>query len=239
MIIAIDSGNTVSKVGVFRNGSIVKTYEKRTYGELIQLVKDLNPDRIIVSTVKIPVEKFIRDIPAARLFLYNHNTPLPIRVQYATPSTLGLDRIALSAGAWNEFPGRNLLIISAGTCITYDFINDQGEYLGGSISPGLHMRLKSLHHYTANLPLIDLVENAPLIGTSTESSILSGVIHGTLTEISGFIHQYQEKFKDIQVIFSGGDVKFFESKLKDHIFAIPNLVLKGIYSIFSYNENPA
>jgi type III pantothenate kinase len=238
MIIAIDSGNTASKVGVFEHGNLVNTFEKTSYQDLIRLVLDLNPARIIISTVKIPRSDFIRDLPAERLFLCDQNTPLPIRILYNTPSTLGIDRIALSVGGWNEFPDRNILIISAGTCITYDFVNSKGEYLGGGISPGIHMRLRSLHQFTANLPLVKFTENPPAIGNSTENSILSGVVHGTLAEISGFIQMYRHNFGDIRVIFSGGDVKFFESKLKDSIFAIPNLVLKGIYSIFSYNDKP-
>jgi type III pantothenate kinase len=236
MIIAIDSGNTSSKVGVFRNGAIVTTYEKTSYPELIKLVLDLDPVHIIVGSVNIPLSDFSRDLPASKLFLFDHLTPLPIRILYKTPETLGLDRIAISVGAWTEFPNRNILIIDVGTCITYDFVNEKGEYLGGGISPGLQLRLNSLHDYTANLPLVDLKENPHLIGDSTEDSILSGVVHGTLAEIMGIIDRYEEKFKDILVIFSGGNVKFFESRLKGHIFALPNLVLMGLYSIFSYNE---
>jgi type III pantothenate kinase len=236
MIVAIDSGNTFSKVGVFRNGAIENTYEKSSYDDLIKLVMDLNPDHIIISSVNIPLADFSRDLPASKLFLFDHLTPIPIRNSYKTPNTLGLDRIAVSVGAWTEFPGRNILIIDAGTCITYDFVNEGGEYLGGGISPGLQMRLNALHDYTTNLPMVDLKENPSLIGNSTQDSILSGVVHGTLAEITGIIDLYEKKFKDIQVIFSGGNVKFFESKLKGRIFALPNLVLKGLYSIFSYNE---
>ncbi len=236
MIIAIDSGNSSSKVGVFKNGAIDQIYEKTSYPELIQLVWNLDPVHIIVSTVNIPSSDFSRDLPASKLFLFDHNTPIPLRNSYKTPSTLGLDRIALSVGAWTEFTNRNLLIIDAGTCITYDFVTENGEYLGGGISPGLQLRLNSLHNSTANLPLVALKDNPPLIGTSTEDSILSGIVHGTLAEVSGIIDRYQSKFKDIHVIFSGGDVKFFESRLKGRIFALPYLVLKGLYSIFSYNE---
>jgi len=236
MIVAIDSGNTSSYVGVFRHGAIEKTYEKTSYLELIELVLELDPAHIIVGSVNIPLSDFSRDLPVSKLFLLDHHTPLPFRNLYETPATLGLDRMALSAGAWAEFPNRNILVIDAGSCITYDFVNEKGEYLGGGISPGLQLRLNSLHDYTANLPLVDLKENPPLIGSSTEDSILSGIVHGTLAEITGIIDLYKKEFKDIQVIFSGGNVKFFESKLKDRIFALPNLVLKGLYSIFSYNE---
>jgi type III pantothenate kinase len=236
MILAIDSGNTSSKIGVFQNGILKDTYEFRSYPDIIQLVTKLNPDRILICSVNYPMKDFTRDLPVSKLFLLDHHTSLPIRILYTTPSTLGLDRLALSAGAWTEFPEKNLLIIDAGTCITYDFVNKNGEYLGGGISPGIQMRLESLNHYTKNLPLANFTENPQLIGDSTENSIQSGVIYGTLAEIGGIIHKYQEKFRQIKVIFSGGNVKFFESKLKGRIFAIPNLVLRGLFSIFSYNE---
>lgn len=236
MIIAIDSGNSSSKVGVFKQGTIEKTFEIKSYPELVRWVLDKDPERIIVGSVRIPLSDFSRDLPASKLFLVNHLTPIPLGNLYQTPLTLGVDRIALSVGAWTEYPGRNLLIIDAGTCITYDFVSERGEYLGGGISPGLQLRLQALHDYTANLPLVALTENPPLIATTTEDAILSGVVHGTLAEIKGIIHDYADEFKDIQVIFSGGHVKFFESRLKDRIFALPNLVLKGLYSIFLYNE---
>lgn len=236
MIIAIDCGNTTSKVGVFRDGAIEKTLEIKSYPELIRWVLDMNPDHIIVGSVKIPLSDFSRDLPPSKLFLFDHMTPIPLYNLYKSPLTLGLDRLALSVGAWTEFPRRNLLIIDAGTCITYDFISERGEYLGGGISPGLQLRLNALHDYTANLPLVELYEDPPLIANNTEDAILSGVIHGTLAEIRGIIQDYANEIKDIQVIFSGGHVKFFESRLKDRIFALPNLVLKGLYSIFLYNE---
>ena len=238
MIVAIDSGNTSSKVGVFEHGTLVNTYEKRAYSDLIRMVTGLNPSKILISTVKIPEERFRQDLPSGNLFIYNHLTPMPIRIRYATPATLGSDRIALAAGAWNEFPGKNILVISAGTCITYDLVNRDGEYLGGGISPGLRMRLRSLHHFTANLPAVEPEKCSRLFGDSTESSILSGTVQGIHLEMAGFIDLYQANFPDIRVIFSGGDVNFFESKLKGRIFAIPNLVLKGIYTIYSYHEKP-
>jgi len=236
MIIAIDSGNTSSKVGVFKQGTIEKTSEIKSYPELIRWVLEMDPERIIVGSVKIPLSDFSRDLPASKLFLVNHQTPIPLENFYKTPHTLGVDRIALSVGAWTEYPGRNLLIIDAGTCITYDFVTEKGEYLGGGISPGLQLRLQALHDYTAHLPLVELSGDPPLIATNTEDAIRSGVVHGTLAEIKGIIHDYAIEFKDIQVIFSGGHVKFFESRLKDRIFALPNLVLMGLYSIFLYNE---
>lgn len=238
MIIAIDSGNTASKVGVFEHANLVAIHEKTSYDDLIGLVRKLDPARIIICSVKIPVSDFIRDLPADKLFLFDHQTAFPVRILYRTPQTLGLDRIALAVGAWTEFPGRNILVIGTGTCITYDFINSRGEYLGGGISPGIHMRLRSLHQFTANLPLVEFSADPPVIGDSSKNSILSGVVHGTLEEISGFIRYYRNNFKDLNVILSGGDVKFFESKLKDSIFAIPNLVLKGLYSLYTYNEKP-
>jgi len=239
MIIAIDSGNTSSKIGVFKEGKLVNIFEKRSYESLIQQAKILDPDQIIIATVNYPLQELIKDLSSYKIFSVTNKTLIPIKIKYNTPETLGIDRIALSVGAWNEFPNRNILIIDSGTCITYDFVNSKGYFLGGGISPGMDIKLKSLHQYTANLPLVKLTENPELIGDSTENSILSGVVHGTYAEISGIIKLFTDKFTDIIVVFSGGNVKFFETKLKDRIFAIPNLVLRGLYSIFLYNDRKA
>jgi type III pantothenate kinase len=151
--------------------------------------------------------------------------------------TRGGDRIALAAGALEKFGKRNTLIIGTGTCITYDFLNEKGHYLGGGISPGIDIRFRSLHQFTQNLPLVKFGADTELIGDTTENSIRSGVVYGIISEINGIISSYREKYPDLHVVLSGGNVKFFESTLKDRIFAIPNLVLLGLYSIFLYNES--
>ena len=164
-------------------------------------------------------------------------TPTPFKNLYQTPSTLGKDRIAAVAGAFSLYPNRNVLVIDAGTCITYDFLTDKGEYLGGGISPGIRMRFKAMHTFTGKLPLIEPDEYDGLIGRSTRESMLSGVYNGVISELNGLISLYQEQFGDIMVIITGGDHEFLHNKLKISIFAAPDLVLLGLNEIFDYNDH--
>lgn len=168
----------------------------------------------------------------------NSQTPLPIKNLYQTPETLGSDRIAGAAGAYALFPNRNILIVDAGTAIKYDFINLRGEYLGGSIAPGLDLKFKALHHFTGKLPLLEKNHQFEMSGSSTTHAIISGVMYGTLLEIQGFIDGYQKQNGEIQVIITGGDHSYFADRLKGTIFAEPNLVLKGLYEILKYNVHP-
>jgi type III pantothenate kinase len=169
------------------------------------------------------------------VFMLDHKLPLPIKNNYGTPETLGVDRIAAVCGAQQIFPFQNCLVIDAGTCVTFDIIDKDGVYYGGAISPGMHMRFKAVHTFTARLPLISPVPEAKLIGDSTETSIQSGVINGMAAEMVGIIQRYQVKFNDLRVILCGGDTLFFENKLKASIFASPELVLVGLNSILIYN----
>jgi len=165
----------------------------------------------------------------------NNSTSLPINNLYKTIQTLGKDRIAAVTGGANLFPNNDLLIIDAGTCITFDFINANKDYLGGAISPGINLRFKALHNFTGNLPLIDPKADVNLIGDSTESSILSGVINGVREEVDGIIGRYKSSYPNMKVIFTGGDVKYFDKYVKNNIFAVENLVLKGLKAILNYN----
>ena len=146
-----------------------------------------------------------------------------------------MDRIASACGAFQLFPRENTLSIDAGTCITYEFTDADGNYRGGGISPGLNMRFKAVHTFTAKLPLISAKQNAPLVGNTTETSIQSGVINGLIAEIDGIIDRYQREFGAVRVILCGGDTRFFENQLKASIFASPELVLIGLNSILNYN----
>jgi type III pantothenate kinase len=162
---------------------------------------------------------------------------MPLKILYKTPATLGVDRLAAACGARALFPLQHCLTIDAGTCVTFDFIDMDGNYYGGAISPGMNMRFQALHTFTARLPLVSPAGEANLIGDSTESSIRSGVINGLAAEIDGIIHQYQLKFEGLRAILCGGDALFFENKLKASIFASPELVLVGLNSILIYNVN--
>ena len=167
----------------------------------------------------------------------DHETSLPITSQYATPHTLGVDRIASVAGANFLYPGKNCLVIDLGTCITYDLIDQSGVHHGGGISPGLEMRLKAMHKFTSKLPLISMKGKPDLIGKTTKECMQSGALNGTIAELEGIIWRYRQLFKDLVIIFCGGGAIFFESKIKDDIFALPNLVLTGLNHILRFNLN--
>jgi type III pantothenate kinase len=156
--------------------------------------------------------------------------------KYDSPETLGKDRLAAAVAGNHLFPNQNVLVIDAGTCIKYDFINAQAEYLGGAISPGLQMRFNALHIFTEKLPLIELTVFKTLIGKNTTDSLLSGVINGTLSEIDGIIDQYREIYPEIQIVLSGGDAEYLVGKLKKGIFAVSNIVLQGLKIILDYND---
>jgi type III pantothenate kinase len=167
----------------------------------------------------------------------HHQLPLPIRLNYATPHTLGMDRIAAVAGASAHFEKRDLLVIDAGTCITYDFLNKDLIYSGGAISPGIRMRFKALHTFTGQLPFINWKngDHAEMTGDSTETSIVSGVVNGAISEVTGFIDHYRSHYDNLQVVMTGGDLETFDKALKNRIFADPNLVLLGLNKILRYN----
>jgi len=236
LVLIIDSGNTFTKLGLFNNGKLNKIYQNESIGEIIQTVNRVKPVKVVIGSVNFSIENLRKGITEVPIYSIDAETPLPFKLDYKTPATLGIDRKAVIAYAWEQNPNNNILVIDAGTCITYDFIRKDGIYLGGGISPGLEMKFKALHAYTANLPEVSFEENTPVIGDSTKSSILSGVVNGTIAEINGIIEQYEEKFRDLTIFMSGGASIFFESKIKRSIFAIPNMVLLGLLSIYEYNN---
>ena len=240
MNLVIDIGNTKVKVAVFELDTIITA----VVCEEINLVKELKRisnqyafKRSIVSSVKDINEEYLEELQKLPfLITLNTDTPLPFKNLYATPSTLGNDRIALAAAAVCIHPFKNTLVIDAGTCITYDFINAKNEYLGGAISPGIAMRYKSLHQYTGNLPLLSKNEEFNIIGTSTKSSIHSGIINGISCEIKGVIAQYKQDFGDLTIVLTGGDTKFLSKQLKNSIFAHQNFLLSGLNKILTFNN---
>ena len=165
----------------------------------------------------------------------NHESELPFENGYATPTTLGVDRIALAAASVYKFSDKNVLVIDAGTCITYDFIDKKRVYYGGAIAPGIEMRYKSLYTFTDKLPLLDVTYPKQLIGDSTEESMHSGIVNGVLMEIEGAIERYKEKNEELTVVLTGGDTNFLAKRLKNSIFANPNFLLEGLNNILNYN----
>ena len=159
---------------------------------------------------------------------------MPFSIDYATPHTLGVDRLALAAGGLS-IHSDDLLIIDIGTCITYDLVENGKVYKGGAISPGAKLRAKSMHNFTHKLPLVEAMTACDLVGNSTEKSIMSGLVFGIVFEIEGFITKIRDDFPEIKVILSGGDAEFFETKINQSIFVVPNLALLGLNKILQEN----
>ena len=242
MNLIIDIGNTFVKFAVFQLDKIEYkfVFELEDFEKEFQQILKTYPeiDKSIISSVGALKETTINMVKnRLKTVELNHNTSLPFSNLYETPKTLGVDRIALVCASVAQFPDNNVLIIDAGTCMTFDFINKNNQYLGGAISPGIRMRYKSLNNLTANLPLLDTQLPNSIIGNSTANAIHSGVVNGVLNEINGIVNQYQEKYSDLTVILTGGDAKFLSKQLKNGIFANYNFLLEGLNFILEFNSN--
>ena len=239
MNLVIDIGNSLQKIAVFNNDEMVFHQSFPVVSEeILTSVLAQFPVRFSmlssVAGVDVQVIDFLN--VNTRVVHFSHQAKLPVTILYKSAETLGLDRIANAVGAATQFPNRNVLSIQAGTCLVFDFVNENGEYLGGSISPGINMRLEALHEKTKNLPLLR-VEDTPysFLGATSEESILGGVVNGICYEIDGFIEDYKTNFENIMVLITGGDALFLQKLIKNTIFAAPNLVLKGLNEIIKYN----
>lgn len=236
--LVIDFGNTLAKVAVFEHGRIVElsTTESINISQIATLKEKFRINHCIVSSVTTIVSEIKSFLKQNFSFTeLDHLTKVPIKNLYETPETLGKDRLAAVVGVFVIFPATHCLVIDAGTCITFDFLDNQGNYHGGAISPGINLRFKSLHTFTSRLPLINSKNFGGIIGKTTEESILSGVLNGTVAELNCTIQRYEEIYPGIQIVLTGGDMNFFERKLKSNIFAAPNLVLTGLNEILNFN----
>ena len=236
MNLVIDNGNTRIKVAIFSGSKLHEKFMFATSQELKTFLGGKTFDHCIVSSVSQSSDEVLSWISTSgKKLSLTANLPVPIKILYATPQSLGVDRIAAVCGAVELFPNQNCIVIDAGTCINYEFVDAQANYHGGAISPGIQMRFDALHKFTARLPLIKEIEKTDLVGNSTESCMKSGVSNGVLAEVNGIIEQYLQKFPNLVVILCGGDAPFFETNLKHTIFATPNLVLLGLNSILQHN----
>ena len=223
MNLIIDIGNTVAKCVVFDGNDVAEHQlaDNRTLDGLVQLAVRTRPQRAILSSV-VPLNSDMRRRLAllpCPLTELTHATPVPIRNGYRTPQTLGSDRLAAVVGAASLKPGKDLLVVDAGTCITYDLIDATGLYHGGNIAPGLHMRLAAMHHYTGKLPLVGAEGETPLTGYDTQTAIRSGVLRGMKYEIEGYIHSMRRKFPELVIFLTGGDKIKFDVRVKNIIMA--------------------
>lgn len=238
MNICIDIGNTSAKAGIFEGENLVELVQNLSDRGIIKFLKQRNPEHIMISSVRKGIGRILgQAVDIAHTMQFDHTTPVPFTNAYHTPQTLGLDRIAAVAGAGFLHPGKDVLVVDIGTCITYDLLDGAGTYHGGGISPGVEMRLKAMHKFTSRLPLLSAKGDVELIGKTTSECMLSGATNGTAAEIEGIILRYRQFFGDLDIIFCGGGAKFFESKIKGHIFAVPNLVVIGLNQILRSNLN--
>jgi type III pantothenate kinase len=240
MNLIIDVGNTRGKAAVFENDSLVELliFNEETLIEKVDFfLSKYTIERGIISSVrnvsKNDLDKLKKMLPFVEL---NSGTKVPFKNLYQTPKTLGVDRIALVANASVKYPKTNVLIIDAGTCITFDFVNSVNEYMGGAISLGVEMRYKALEKFTSKLPLLEKTELEIVTGNTTETSIHSGIVNGVLNEIKGVIAQYEKENSYLTVVLTGGDTYFLAKQLKSSIFANPNFVLEGLNTILIYNK---
>jgi type III pantothenate kinase len=237
--LCLDFGNTRSKYAVF-DGNIQKSsgvLEGDITASVENILDGWQPLKSILSSV-IKHDERIETLLGERTQFHklSHLTQLPFTTPVGKPETIGADRLALCAAAVEFFPGKNNLVIALGTCITYNFINKFHEFTGGGISPGMDMRFKSLHTFTALLPVIKEDWNFPLIGYDTRTNILSGVILGMAKEIDGFIDAYAGRYGNFNVLLTGGNCTYFVPHLKNQIFADPDLLFKGLYAISEFNN---
>ncbi len=238
MNLSIDIGNTRTKLGIFKNDELVhkEIWEKLDFLKLKEWLYNQRIQKIILSSVA-NVEKRLTAFLREHFFYIQltEKTPLPILNLYETPETLGKDRLAAVVGAFHLHPFENCLVIDAGTCITFDLLNAKGAYLGGNISPGIKMRLKAMHEFTASLPLVAQAEQTAWIGKTTETAIRNGGQFGASLEIAAFIEKCRSEYIQLNVILTGGDADFFAKTLKTKIFANHNLVLIGLNKILKHN----
>ena len=242
MNLVIDIGNSLTKYAVFENRKLLHL-ETSVSNLFLSQVKDIfekfpKVEHAIISSVG-KLENKEKEVLAlfCRVHVLSHDSKMPFKNSYATPLTLGMDRIALATAAFYQYPRSNVLVIDMGTCITYDMINDAGEYIGGSISPGIHMRYKAMHFQTQKLPLLVPEDILDFVGNSTESCMHSGVLYGTAHEIDGVINQYHARFQDLTVILTGGDSQFFVKRLKNSIFANSKFLVEGLNCLLEYNKS--
>lgn len=239
MIYTLDIGNTRTKLAMFENNSLLNTEYLSTENlqeELLFFLKKIETKPKIIMASVVPIDPtLLKWLETHTDFIQiTHATPLPITNKYQTPHTLGLDRLAVAVGATILYPNTPRLIIDAGTCITYDFVNAKDEYLGGAISPGFQLRYKALNAYTAKLPYLEREEINYLIGQNTQESIQSGVVNGIIAEIDSIIDQYKKKYTDLTIILTGGDTLFLARRLKNIIFANSNFLSESLNYIYQY-----
>ena len=237
--LCLDFGNTRLKAAIFTQDNFTTdmVIEGDPLAFIESLIAQYKPGKSILSSV-INHDVAIENLLASKTKFHKltYATKLNFSSPVGKPETIGADRLALVAAAVHFYPGKNNLVIGLGSCITYNFVNHLAHFLGGSISPGMDMRFRSMHEYTAKLPLVQAEWNIPLIGYDTKTNLQSGVIMGMANEIEGFIGKYNERYGNFNVVLTGGNSAYFASQLKNKIFADSNFLFKGLYALSELNN---
>jgi type III pantothenate kinase len=236
--LCFDFGNTRLKAAFFQNDKLAELFVIENDGTALidSLLKKFNPQRTLLSSVinhNPEIEKLLDE--KTRFHKLSYLSRLPFTIAVGKPETIGADRLALSAAAVYFYPRQHNLVIGMGSCITYNFINKDHEFLGGGISPGMEMRMKALNQFTAKLPIVKPDGNVPLVGYDTVTNILSGVVLGMAFEIDSFINEYKRRYSNFNAHLTGGDLTYLAPHLKNQIFADPELIFKGLYAISEIN----
>ena len=237
MLLTLDIGNSRIKGAVFQDDIIVDRffYQRTDWGEITQFIEKWDVKESIICSSGGMEEVLPLLLKNVKYIKLSHETAVPVNNTYATPETLGRDRIAAVVGANSLYPTEHNVVIDIGTCITIDLIDDTGTFLGGNIAPGLDLRLLSMHHFTANLPLVNKAWNKP-IGISTETAIQNGACWGLIFEINGVISHFVKHFKPLNVILTGGDAQIVAEKVDFPVYVQPDLIFLGLKKIYDFNE---
>lgn len=243
MHLVIDQGNTTIKAALFSgegNPDRIERIPRLTRSYIDKLLARNPVSGCIYSSVAhadVEMADYLQSL-IPHFFFFTPDTALPVTIDYRTPRTLGSDRIAAAVGAHAAMPDKDILVVDAGTCITYDIITADGHFLGGNIAPGIKMRLRAMHKYTEKLPLVEKNGDTPLIGYDTETAMRSGAIFGVCNEIEGYISHLRQEYPGLLIFLTGGDAFLLADKLKTAIFVDDCIVLKGLNRILHHNVHP-
>ena len=242
MNLVVDIGNTRAKLAVVAEGEVVaqRSVERLRAQDLDGMLAAWpGVRRAIVSSTRGSASEAAEWLRrrVAYVLEFGSRTPVPIGNAYATPETLGCDRLAAAVGAATRCPGRNALIVDFGTAVTVDLLTADGVFRGGCISPGATTRFRALHDYTASLPLCEACEAWEEVGTTTRSAVVAGVMQGLAFEIEGHVREAERRYGDLCIFFTGGEAKYFAKRIKNTIFADCNLVFCGLNRILEYNAS--
>ncbi len=246
MNLILDIGNTRTKMALFDKINQLQDKKVQTQCDQVSIEQFIEGKKIegiiLTNSGEVPNEVLSWLQKKAKTFIHLSNTtPVPIENKYGTPQTLGKDRLAAAVGATVLFPKQNCLFVDCGTCLTYNIVSAEGAFLGGNITPGVTMRLRAMHEFTARLPLVTISDNLEKnqlcpIGTTTEMALRNGAQWGALMEMEGFLEGFMQRFSHLKTLLTGGDADFFVKYIKKEIFAEPNLVLIGLNTILNYNN---